>query len=144
LKGSIEAEKSGYRSRLPLVTENGSSSRFLRQQQFPMQKAGHLTSLGESRGKFMGLMDALRKAERKGKELARRGVNAVEDKQASAEDAQRRARQKMRVYPERGAANPPAPDPLARELEDAQRKAIVSVHGEDLDEDELGKGRKVA
>jgi hypothetical protein len=93
----------------------------------------------------MGLMDALRKAEKKGKELARRGVEAVHDGQESADDAQRRARQKMRVYPERNAtANPPEADAHAREMEDARRKAIVSVHGEDVEEGELGKDQKIA
>ena len=93
----------------------------------------------------MGLMDTLRKAEKKGKDLARRGVDAVRDTHATADDAQRRVRQKMRVYPERNrSANPPQADATAREMEDAQRKAIVSVHGEDVEEDDLGKGRKIA
>jgi len=91
----------------------------------------------------MGLMDALRKAEQMGKELARRGVDAARQR-SSGEDAQRRARQKMRVYPERHAGNPPTPESTAREMEDARRKAIVSVHGEDVDEREPGKGRTVA
>ncbi len=93
----------------------------------------------------MGLMDALRKAEKKGKELARRGAQAVHDTRESADDVQRRVRQRMRVYPERNAtARPPQTEPAAREMEDAQRKAIVSVHGEDVDEKELGKERKTA
>lgn len=91
----------------------------------------------------MGLMDALRRAEQKGKELARRGANVVRDTHDSAEDLQRRVRQKMRVYPERNAAANP-PDGAKREMEDAQRKAIVSVHGEDVDEKELDKNRKLA
>lgn len=90
----------------------------------------------------MGLMDTLRKAERKGKELARRGVDAVRDPRGSTEDAQSRVRQRMRVYPERNTAAPP--EPVAREMEDAERKAIVSVHGEDVDENELGNERKIA
>ena len=93
----------------------------------------------------MGLMDALRKAEKKGKELARRGVEAVRETPGSADDVQRRVRQKMRVYPERNAtANPPPADATAREMEDAQRKAIVSVRGQDVDENDLGNERKIA
>ena len=93
----------------------------------------------------MGLMDALRKAEQKGKELARRGVEAVRDTHESADDLQRRVRQRMRVYPERNATStPPVADAGAREMEDVQRNAIVSVHGEDVNVNESGKDRKVA
>ncbi len=89
----------------------------------------------------MGLMDALRRAEQKGKDLARRSTNSARE---GLDDAQRRVRQKMRMYPP--SANRTAePDAKAREMEDAQRKAIVSVHGEDVAEDELGRrDRKVA
>lgn len=90
----------------------------------------------------MGLMDALRKAEQKGKELARRGMEAMRETRESAEDAQRRMRQKMRVYPERSAtANRPQPDAAARGLEDAQRNAETSVHGE---AEEQGNDKKIA
>lgn len=93
----------------------------------------------------MGLMDALRKAEQKGRELARRGVEAVREPVESADDAQRRARQRMRVYPERNAtAKPPEADATAREMEDARRKAIVSIHGEDVGETEIGSNKKIA
>ena len=92
----------------------------------------------------MGLMDALRKAEKKGKELARRGIEAVHEPHGSADDAQRRVRQKMRVYPERNAAHPPEADAKARQMEDARRQAIVSVHGEDVDEKDLGTDKKIA
>ncbi len=92
----------------------------------------------------MGLMDALRKAEKKGKELARRGAQAVHDTRESADDVQRRVRQRMRVYPERNATANPQAEAATREMEDAQRKAIISVHGEDVEEKELGKDRKIA
>ncbi len=92
----------------------------------------------------MGLMDALRQAEKKGKELARRGMEAVHEPHESADDAQRRVRQKMRVYPERNPAKPPEADVKAREMEDARRQAIVSVHGEDVDEKDLGTDKKIA
>ena len=92
----------------------------------------------------MGLMDALRKAEKKGKDVIRRGMEAVHD---NSDDAQRRARQKMRVYPPQPGA--PAqtqsePDATQREMEDARRKAIVSVNGEDIDERDINQGRKIA
>ncbi len=89
----------------------------------------------------MGLMDALRKAEKKGKELARRGMEAVHEPHESADDAQRRVRQKMRVYPERNPANPPGADAKARELEDARHQAAAAVQGEDV---EHGEDKKIA
>jgi hypothetical protein len=89
----------------------------------------------------MGLMDALRKAEKKGKELARRGVEAVHEHHESADDAQRRMRQKMRMYPERNTANPPEADAKAREMEDAQRNAATAVQGDDV---EHGEDKKIA
>ncbi len=89
----------------------------------------------------MGLMDALRKAEKKGKELARRGVEAVCEPCESADDARRRVRQKMRVYPERNPAKPPEADAKAREMEDARRKAAASGHGGDV---EPGEDKKIA
>ena len=92
----------------------------------------------------MGLMDALRKAEKKGKELARRGVEAVHLPHESEDDARSRLRQKMRVYPERNTAHPPEADAGTREMEDARRQAIVSVHGEDVDEADLGTDKKIA
>ena len=89
----------------------------------------------------MGLMDALRKAEKKGKELARRGVQAVHERQETPEDAQRRVRQKMRVYPECNTAKPPEADAQAREMEDARRNATIAVHDEDV---EPGEDKKIA
>ncbi len=87
----------------------------------------------------MGLMDALRKAEKKGKELARRGVKVVHERRESPEDAQRRVRQKMRVYPERTAK--PEADAKTREIEDARRQAAATVHGEEVDP---GEEKKIA
>ncbi len=89
----------------------------------------------------MGLMDALRKAEKKGKELARRGVGVVQEHDETAEDAQRRVRQKMRVYPERNPAKPPEADAKTREMEDARRNAAATIHGEDV---EPGEDKKIA
>ncbi len=93
----------------------------------------------------MGLMDALRKAEKKGTDVVRRGKEAVHE--TSDDEAQRRARQKMRVYPPQSgvpAQNQTEQNATERELEDARRKAIVSVNGEDVDENDIGKGRKIA
>ncbi len=87
----------------------------------------------------MGIMDALRRAEKRGKDLTQRGVNVARE---GLDDAQRRVRQKMRVYPARNGspnANPPESDPIDREMEDAQRRAIVSVRGEDVKEDDIDK-----
>ncbi len=92
----------------------------------------------------MGLIDALRKAEKKGKDVVRRGMHAIE---TSDDEAQRRARQKMRVYPPQSgvpAQKQPEQNATEREMEDARRKAIVSVNGEDVDENDIGKGRKIA
>ena len=93
----------------------------------------------------MGLIDALRKAEKKGKDVVRRGMHVVEE--TSEDDAQRRARQKMRVYPPQSdvpAQQQSEQDATGREMEDARRRAIVSVNGEDVDENDIGKGRKIA
>ena len=81
----------------------------------------------------MGLMDTLRRAEGKGKDLARSGVEAARE---GIEDASRRIRRKMRVYPT-GNQNEAVPDATEREMEDARRKAIVSVNGEDVEEVEI-------
>ncbi len=79
----------------------------------------------------MGLMDALRRAEEKGKDLARNGVEAARE---GVDDASRRIRRKMRVYPTPARQNESVPDATEREMEDARRKAIVSVNGEDVEE----------
>ena len=81
----------------------------------------------------MGLIESLRRAAEKGKAEIR---NLAETSREGAEDASRQLRRKMRVYP-----TPPKQGPEAgeRELEDAERKAIVSVNGEDVEEAELKK-----
>ena len=78
----------------------------------------------------MGLMDTLRKAEERGKQAARRGYEIAKDELVDAESLIRR---KMRLHP-KSAMN--AQFRKAREFEDAERKAIVSVQGEDLPPDE--------
>jgi hypothetical protein len=77
----------------------------------------------------MGLIESFRRAAEKGK------AKTLGDE---AEDARRQLRRKMRVYP-----TPPekAPEANERELEDAERKAIVSVNGEDVEETELKKSK---
>jgi hypothetical protein len=89
----------------------------------------------------MGLIEKLRKAEEQGKEAAR---NALDRAKELGEDAERRIRQKMRIYPPQtanhtetgtatpsGAATAPRRSPIApAKPEDAP---IVSIHGEDLE-----------
>lgn len=87
----------------------------------------------------MGLMDALRRAEEQSKDLSRRGMEAARE---GIEDASRRVRRKMRIYPTDAGHNEATPDATEREMEDARRKAIVSVHGEDVEEIDLSKREK--
>ena len=104
----------------------------------------------------MGLMDRLREAEQSGREAARVAFGKAKE---LGGDAQRRMRQKMRIYPAAAAANPsevsqsnPAgiAPPLeqsedVRHLEVTAPKPIVSVHGEDIDPARIsGKDRKIA
>ncbi len=89
----------------------------------------------------MGLMDALRRAEEQSKDLGRRGVEAARE---GIEDASRRVRRKMRIYPATAGQKEATPDATEREMEDARRKAIVSVHGEDVEEIDLKRGKDEA
>ncbi len=50
----------------------------------------------------MGWIQALRKAEQQGREVAQRGVDVARD---TWEDAERRLRRKMRIFPERAKRN---------------------------------------
>jgi len=91
----------------------------------------------------MGLMDRLREAEEQGKKAAR---HAYERALEMGEDAQRRIRQKMRIYPR--SLQPTSSNPNLRsqpatvfeeELEETvkagfhERKPIVSIHGKDVE-----------
>jgi hypothetical protein len=87
----------------------------------------------------MGLVENLRKAEEKGVMRIRRGVDRAREEWA---DAERRLRQRMRIYPQKqraAAASVPAgllelePDvPDMPPATSARRTPIVSIHGQDL------------
>jgi hypothetical protein len=87
---------------------------------------------------LMGLMDSLRRAEEEGKALARRGMEKARN---GAEEAERTMRRKMRVHP-RSVSAPAsvtkndAPDPAAG--------GIISIHGRDIDPEELEKKNNAA
>ena len=88
----------------------------------------------------MGLMDRLREAEEQGKKAAR---HAYERALEMGEDAQRRIRQKMRIYPpiavdasHNGSAEVnPAEAPVAPE-------PIISIQGRDIED--KPRERKIA
>jgi hypothetical protein len=86
----------------------------------------------------MRLMDSLRRAEQEGKALARRGMEKARN---GAEEAERTMRRKMRVHP-RAASTPAsvtrndAPDPAAG--------GIISIHGRDIDSEELERKNNAA
>lgn len=93
----------------------------------------------------MGLIDKIRKTEKQSREATRHAVHRAKQ---MGDDAQRRLRQKMRIYPQPvtssqatpGKSNlkPDRTNGLSRAgFEANQRKPIVSVHGRDLSEDEL-------
>lgn len=89
----------------------------------------------------MGLIERLRMAEEQGKQATR---NALEKAREFGEDAERRIRQKMRIYPapashtesgatSAGAATAPRRSPIPT----SKDEPIVSVHGEDLEADKV-------
>jgi hypothetical protein len=95
----------------------------------------------------MGLIEALRKAEDQARQTARR---SMERAMGSLDDAERAIRRRMRIYPKSLAAmrvidgarrEPPevtSTDPSdRRRFEDAQRRAIVTVHGHDADTEQI-------
>lgn len=88
----------------------------------------------------MGFMDSLRRAQAEGTSAAR---NVLGKAEAELEDAERRLRQKMRIHPApttngASAAAVPAEEP------ERDRKAIVSINGEDVKETELPPVKKSA
>jgi hypothetical protein len=79
----------------------------------------------------MGLIDSIRKAEEKARHAYERAAHM-------SDDAQRRIRQRMRIYPrpvERAAASVEA----EREASSSIPEPIVSISGEDVPAAELGK-----
>ncbi len=84
----------------------------------------------------MRLVDNLRKAERKGAMTIRRGVERAREEWG---DAERRIRQRMRIYPQK--TRPAAAGVAAVDLDETAvpdtktiRKPIISVNGQDLKE----------
>ena len=90
----------------------------------------------------MGLIERLRKAEEQGKQATR---DALERAREFGEDAERRIRQKMRIYPpqtnhtESGGANSAgAPTaPRRSPIPESKDEPIISVHGEDIEADKV-------
>ena len=88
----------------------------------------------------MRLVDNLRKAEKKGANTIRRGVERAREEWA---DVERRLRQRMRIYPQKSKAMVAAAPGATLELDEAavhetgsdeERTPIISVHGHDLQE----------
>jgi hypothetical protein len=90
----------------------------------------------------MGLIERLRKAEEQGKQATR---NALDRAKELGEDAERRIRQKMRIYPpqtnhtESGAATSTGAGtaPRLSPVPESDVEPIVSVHGEDIEADKV-------
>ena len=111
----------------------------------------------------MGLIDTIRRAEERSKQAARRGMEMARH---GWEDGERMLRRKWRVHPGQrqaaagqgsNAAQPSAsvhPTTLMndaemlRQLDDAERHAIVSINGKDVRENdaqqEIRRSRKLA
>jgi hypothetical protein len=88
----------------------------------------------------MRLVENLRKAEKKGATAIRRGMERAREEWT---DAERRLRQRMRIYPQKSravaAAAPHAAGTILemdenpdQEKSSAARKPIVSIHGHDV------------
>jgi hypothetical protein len=99
----------------------------------------------------MRLLDNLRNAERKGAQALRRGMERAREEW---EDVERRIRQRMRIYPQKlrniqASGHEPEHEPdvvdqgipagLGGPAESEVRKPIVSVHGQDIHEEEADK-----
>jgi hypothetical protein len=85
----------------------------------------------------MGLIDKLRKAEEQGKYAARQ---AFERAKHFSEDAERRIRQKMRIYPPSAAGGDSQPTSGAGARKPGalpERGGIISIHGEDVETDKV-------
>ena len=90
----------------------------------------------------MRLVENLRKAEQKGATAIRRGMERAREEWA---DAERRLRQRMRIYPQKptamAAAAPQSRAALVdldetvdQKQDDGTRQPIVSIHGHDVDD----------
>jgi hypothetical protein len=94
----------------------------------------------------MRLLETLRSTEQSGKSAVRRQVERAREEW---NDLERRIRQRMRIYPQkivRKVRPVPEAEPESQELSMAAKagvagdhKPIISVHGRDLNEHELGE-----
>jgi hypothetical protein len=86
----------------------------------------------------MGLIDKLRKAEEQGKYAARQ---AFERAKHFSEDAERRIRQKMRIYPPSPGESQPGKNGASgahrKENGMPERAPIISIRGEDVESDKV-------
>lgn len=91
----------------------------------------------------MGLIEKLRKAEEQGKQAAR---NAFERARELGEDAERRIRQKMRIYPPSADNHVPADNSRAARAgvqsggstsNQSEVVPIVTIRGEDIKTDKV-------
>ncbi|HZQ91784.1 MAG TPA: hypothetical protein VFA60_08345 [Terriglobales bacterium] len=83
----------------------------------------------------MGIMNALREAEEKSRQAARRGRERV---RATWDETERVLRRKMRIRPKKSAPeNAGEAQRNTSVRSTTERKPIVSVHGRDLSEAEL-------
>lgn len=96
----------------------------------------------------MRLMDNLRNAEERGRATVRHGMERAREEWA---DAERRIRQRMRIYPQklkklmvRSERDPeteaahPAP---AAEQGDVTKEPIISINGQDVSDPEIARKR---
>ena len=99
----------------------------------------------------MRLLDNLRSAEQKGVEAVRRGMERAREEWG---DMERRIRQRMRIYPQKlksvdasrseyeheaDIVDQGIPAGIGGPAESEPRKLIISVHGRDINEDDLDK-----
>ena len=92
----------------------------------------------------MGLIEKLRRAEEQGKQATR---DALEKARELGEDAERRIRQKMRIYPPHtnnansesaGASSAGTAAAVRRSpIPESKDEPIISVHGEDVETDKV-------
>jgi hypothetical protein len=89
----------------------------------------------------MRLLDNLRNAEQKGVNAVRRSMGIARNQW---EDMERRIRQRMRVYPQKltkagsGHSEMDETDVADEGIVEPNRKPIISIHGRDVSEKELG------
>jgi hypothetical protein len=89
----------------------------------------------------MRLLDDLRNAEQKGVSAVRRGMGKAREQWS---DMERRIRQRMRVYPQKlnntktNLSEFDELDMMNQKTVEPERKPIISIHGRDVKDGELG------